>query len=107
MYLSNLAAIIKTESDSRIVVSAETGGQSSTFAYYDSSNLLKFGASFPFYGKGHNRVGLWPYGLTNVEGNKSAAGFCLEPNKSQRSGATGSVVAYDLPEGWTFQILAW
>ena len=41
---------------------AETQG-SSSFAYYDSSNLLKPGASFPFYGKNHNRVGLWPYAL--------------------------------------------
>lgn len=75
---------------------AETGGQSTTFAYYDSSNLLKPGASFPFYGKDHNRVGLWPYGLTNVEGSKSAAGFCLEPNKSQRTGTNGTIVTYDL-----------
>lgn len=75
---------------------AETEGQSTTFAYYDSSNLLKPGASFPFYGKDHNRVGLWPYGLTNVEGSKSAAGFCLEPNKSMRTGTTGTIVTYDL-----------
>lgn len=75
---------------------AETEGQSSTFAYYDSSNLLKSGASFPFYGKDHNRVGLWPYGLTNVDGSKSAAGYCLEPNKSQRAGTSGTLVTYDL-----------
>lgn len=75
---------------------SQTEGKSSTFAYYDSSNLLKPGASFPFYGKDHNRVGLWPYGLTNVEGNKSAAGFCLEPNKSQRAGTSGTIVTYDL-----------
>lgn len=75
---------------------SQTEGRSSTFAYYDSSNLLKPGASFPFYGKDHNRVGLWPYGLTNVEGSKSAAGFCLEPNKSQRTGTNGTIVTYDL-----------
>lgn len=52
---------------------AETQGRSSSFAYYDSNNLLKPGASFPFYGKNHNRVGLWPYGLTNVEGGRLLA----------------------------------
>ncbi len=75
---------------------AETQGRSSSFAYYDSSNLLKPGASFPFYGKDHNRVGLWPYGLTNVEGEKSAPGYCLEPNKSMRTGTGGTLVTYDL-----------
>ena len=75
---------------------AETQGRSSSFAYYDSSNLLKPGASFHFYGKDHNRVGLWPYGLTNVEGNKSAPGYCLEPNKSMRTGTGGTLVTYDL-----------
>ena len=79
-----------------LALAAETEGQSSTFAYYDSSNLLKSGASFPFYGKDHNRVGLWPYGLTNVDGSKSAAGYCLEPNKSQRAGTSGTLVTYDL-----------
>ena len=74
---------------------AETQG-SSSFAYYDSSNLLKPGASFPFYGKNHNRVGLWPYGLTNVEGGRSAPGYCLEPNKSMRTGTGGTLVTYDL-----------
>ena len=75
---------------------AENQGRSSSFAYYDSSNLLKPGASFPFYGKNHNRVGLWPYGLTNVEGSKSAPGYCLEPNKSMRTGTGGTLVTYDL-----------
>ena len=51
----------------------EEAGSGSTFSYYDSGNLLKQGASFPFYGKDHNRVGLWPYGITNVEGGKSSA----------------------------------
>ena len=37
---------------------AETQG-SSSFAYYDSSNLLKPGASFPFYGK---TITGWVYG---------------------------------------------
>ena len=77
-------------------VQAATEGRGSTFAYYDSSNLLKPGASFPFYGKEHNRVGLWPYGITNVEQGKSAAGFCLEPNKSMRTGTQGTIVSYDL-----------
>ncbi len=75
---------------------AETQGSSSSFAYYDSSNLLKPGASFPFYGKNHNRVGLWPYGLTNVEGGRPAPGYCLEPNKSMRTGTGGTLVTYDL-----------
>ena len=75
---------------------AETQGRSSSFAYYDSSNLLKPGASFPFYGKNHNRVGLWPYGLTNVEGGRPAPGYCLEPNKSMRTGTGGTLVTYDL-----------
>lgn len=71
---------------------AETEGRGSTFAYYNSSNLLKPGANFPFYGKNHNRVGLWPYGITNVEGGRSAPGYCLEPNKSMRSGTGGTIV---------------
>ena len=75
---------------------AETQGRSSSFAYYDSSNLLKPGASFPFYGKNHNRVGLSPYGLTNVEGGRPAPGYCLEPNKSMRTGTGGTLVTYDL-----------
>lgn len=80
------------------IVSAEaaTEGRSESVTYYDSSNLLKPGASFPFYGKNHNRVGLWPYGLTNVEEGKTAAGFCLEPNKSMRTGTPGTLVTYDL-----------
>lgn len=61
---------------------SEGENRGSTFAYYGSQNLLKEGASFPFYGKNHNRVGLWPYGITNVEGGHSAPGYCLEPNKS-------------------------
>ncbi|MFR5631455.1 MAG: hypothetical protein ACLUFH_00465 [Monoglobales bacterium] len=75
---------------------SESAGTGTTFAYYDSSNLLKPGASFPFYGKDHNRVGLWPYGITNVEGGRPAAGFCLEPNKSMRTGTSGTIVTYDL-----------
>ena len=63
---------------------SEGENRGSTFAYYGSQNLLKEGASFPFYGKNHNRVGLWPYGITNVEGGHSAPGYCLEPNKSMR-----------------------
>ena len=43
---------------------SEGENRGSTFAYYGSQNLLKEGASFPFYGKNHNRVGLWPYGIT-------------------------------------------
>ena len=79
-----------------IPVQAATEGRGSTFAYYDSSNLLRPGASFPFYGKDHNRVGLWPYGITNVEDGEPAAGFCLEPNKSMRTGTQGTIVSYDL-----------
>lgn len=75
---------------------AEGEGRGSIFAYYNSQNLLKEGASFPFYGKNHNRVGLWPYGITNAGGGHPAPGFCLEPNKSMRSGTTGTVVTYDL-----------
>ena len=75
---------------------AATEGRGVTYAYYDSSNLLKPGASFPFYGKNHNRVGLWPYGITNVANEKPAAGFCLEPNKSMQSGTAGTIVSYDL-----------
>ena len=77
---------------------AETEGRGSTFAYYNSSNLLKPGANFPFYGKNHNRVGLWPYGITNVEGGRSAPGYCLEPNKSMQSGTGGTIVTYDLDQ---------
>ena len=77
-------------------VAAEGEGRGSTFAYYNSQNLLKEGASFPFYGKTHNRVGLWPYGITNVEGELPAPGYCLEPNKSMRSGTSGTIVTYDL-----------
>ena len=79
-----------------IPVQAAIEGRGSTFAYYDSSNLLRPGASFPFYGKDHNRVGLWPYGITNVEDGEPAAGFCLEPNKSMRTGTQGTIVSYDL-----------
>ena len=75
---------------------SEGENRGSTFAYYGSQNLLKEGASFPFYGKNHNRVGLWPYGITNVEGGHSAPGYCLEPNKSMRSGTPGTIVTYDL-----------
>lgn len=75
---------------------SEGENRGSTFAYYGSQNLLKEGASFPFYGKKHNRVGLWPYGITNVEGGHSAPGYCLEPNKSMRSGTPGTIVTYDL-----------
>lgn len=77
---------------------AETEGRGSTFAYYNSSNLLKPGASFPFYGKNHNRVGLWPYGISNVKGGRSAPGYCLEPNKSMRSGTGGTIVTYDIDQ---------
>ena len=79
-----------------IPVQAAIEGRGSTFAYYDSSNLLRPGASFPFYGKDHNRLGLWPYGITNVEDGEPAAGFCLEPNKSMRTGTQGTIVSYDL-----------
>ena len=79
-------------------LAAETEGRGSTFAYYNSSNLLKPGANFPFYGKNHNRVGLWPYGITNVEGGRSAPGYCLEPNKSMQSGTGGTIVTYDLDQ---------
>lgn len=75
---------------------AESEGRGTSYAYYDSSNLLKPGASFPFYGKDHNRVGLWPYGLTNADGGLSAPGYCLEPNKSMRAGTGGTFVIYDL-----------
>lgn len=75
---------------------AATEGRGTIFYYYNTGNLLKPGSSFPFYGKDHNRVGLWPYGITNVEGEKSAAGFCLEPNKSMRTGTEGTLVSYDL-----------
>ena len=77
---------------------AETEGRGSTFAYYNSSNLMKPGANFPFYGKNHNRVGVWPYGITNVEGGRSAPGYCLEPNKSMQSGTGGTIVTYDLDQ---------
>lgn len=77
-------------------IAAETEGRGSTFAYYNSSNLLKPGASFPFYGKNHNRVGLWPYGITNAENGLPAPGYCLEPNKSMQSGTGGTIVTYDL-----------
>lgn len=65
-------------------IAAETEGRGNTFAYYNTSNLLKPGASFPFYGKNHSRVGLWPYGITNVEGGLPAPGKsfgmrCLPP----------------------------
>lgn len=76
---------------------AETKGRGSSFTYYGTQNLLKEGASFPFYGKNHNRVGLWPYGITNAsEGGGSAPGYCLEPNKSMRNGTSGTLVTYDL-----------
>lgn len=75
---------------------AETEGRGSTFTYYDTQNLLKPGASFPFYGKDHNRVGLWPYGITHAEGGLPAPGYCLEPNKSMRTGTDGTFVVYDL-----------
>ena len=77
---------------------AETEGRGSTYAYYNSQNLLKPGASFPFYGKDHNRVGLWPYGITNAEGGLPAPGYCLEPNKSMRTGTTGTFVTYNLDQ---------
>ena len=79
-------------------MASETEGHGTVFPYYDTSNLLKPGASFPFYGKEHNRVGLWPYGITNVEGGMSAPAYCLEPNKSMRSGTGGTIVTYDLDE---------
>ena len=75
---------------------AETEGRGSTYAYYNSQNLLKPGASFPFYGKNHNRVGLWPYGIPNAEGGMPVPGYCLEPNKSMRTGTTGTFVTYNL-----------
>lgn len=76
---------------------AETKGRGSSFTYYGTQNLLKEGASFPFYGKNHNRVGLWPYGITNAsEGGGSAPGYCLEPNKSMQKGTVGTLVTYDL-----------
>ena len=76
---------------------AETKGRGSSFTYYGTQNLLKEGAIFPFYGKNHNRVGLWPYGITNAsEGGGSAPGYCLEPNKSMRNGTSGTLVTYDL-----------
>ena len=76
---------------------AETKGRGSSFTYYGTQNLLKEGANFPFYGKNHNRVGLWPYGITNAsEGGGSAPGYCLEPNKSMRNGTSGTLVTYDL-----------
>lgn len=78
---------------------AEGEGKGSTFTYYNTQNLLKEGASFPFYGKEHNRVGLWPYGITNVEDGRPAPGYCLEPNKSMRSGTSGTIVTYDLDLG--------
>lgn len=77
---------------------AETEGRGSTYAYYNSQNLLKPGASFPFYGKDHNRVGLWPYGITNAEGGLPAPGYCLEPNKSMRTSTTGTFVTYNLDQ---------
>ncbi len=80
------------------VMASETEGRGTVFPYYDTSNLLKPGASFPFYGKEHNRVGLWPYGITNVEGGMSAPAYCLEPNKSMQSGTGGTIVTYDLDE---------
>ena len=75
---------------------AATEGRGSTYAYFGTQNLLKPGASFPFYGKNHNRVGLWPYGITNVKDGGPAAGFCLEPNKSMNTGTSGTIVSYDL-----------
>ena len=55
------------------------------------------GSSFPFYGKDHNRVGLWPYGITNAgDSGNSAPGYCLEPNKSMRTRTQGTFHSYDL-----------
>ena len=64
---------------------ADGGGRGETYTYYGTQNLLKDGASFPFYGKEHNRVGLWPYGITNAsDSGGNAPGYCLESNKSMR-----------------------
>ena len=79
-----------------IPAKAATEGRGTVYYYYNTGNLLKPGSSFPFYGKDHNRVGLWPYGITNVEDGKPAAGFCLEPNKSMSTGTEGTIVSYDL-----------
>lgn len=77
-------------------LAADTEGKGTTYAYYDSSNLLKPESSFPFYGKNHNRVGLWPYGITNVASGLPAPGYCLEPNKAMRTGTGGTFVSYNL-----------
>lgn len=77
-------------------LAAATEGRGTSYTYYSTGNLLKPGASFPFYGKDHNRVGLWPYGLTNAEDELPAPGYCLEPNKSMRTGTGGTFTSYDL-----------
>lgn len=76
---------------------ADGGGRGETYTYYGTQNLLKDGASFPFYGKEHNRVGLWPYGITNAsDSGGNAPGYCLEPNKSMRKSTQGTFQTYDL-----------
>ncbi|XBX07584.1 SpaA isopeptide-forming pilin-related protein [Enterocloster clostridioformis] len=76
---------------------ADGEGRGETYTYYGTQNLLKEGASFPFYGKDHNRVGLWPYGITNAsDSGNSAPGYCLEPNKSMRTRTQGTFHSYDL-----------
>ena len=51
---------------------SEGENRGSTFAYYGSQNLLKEGASFPFYGKNHNRVGLWPVSYTHLRAHETS-----------------------------------
>ena len=75
---------------------ADGEGRGEAYTYYGTQNLLKEGASFPFYGKDHNRVGLWPYGITNAGRGVDAPGYCLEPNKSMRTRTQGTFHSYDL-----------